>query len=53
MSENGLVSGVSIGVQSFCFGMPRCTVADGVYIRRAAGQNKSVQFLELAGKLFR
>jgi len=51
--ENRFVGRVSIGVQSLCLGVFRRAIAAGVHIRWAARQNKSVQFFELAGKLFR
>jgi len=53
MSENGFVGVISIRVQGRGLGVPRCTIAAGVHVRRTAGQDKSVQFLQLAGKLFR
>src|SRR5882724_13668210 len=53
MSENCVIGSISIRIEGHCLGVPGCTVAPGVHIRRATRQNEGVQFLQLACKLFR
>ena len=53
VGENCVIGCVSVGIEGRCLGVPGCTIAAGVHIRRAARQNEGVQFLQLACKLFR
>src|SRR5439155_10167908 len=52
MSKNGLVRGVSIGVQGSCLWVPQCAIAGRVHIGWTARQNEGVQPLQPLCKFF-
>ncbi len=51
--QNGEVGSIAIGVQVVCFRVFTGAIASWIHVRRAAGQDKAINFKQLRLKLCR